>query len=299
MLTITRRRRYAIALIGAAAAWGTATAIAKSALVEIPPLTLLAVQLGASMLLIGPIALARRRSEPKSPQLPRLVALGILNPGISYALGLIGLTFITASESVLLWAIEPIMIMALAVALLKERVTGIQVAAAFIATIGVVLVVSAPGNSRHPVGIALTLAAVAACAVYTVFSRKWMISESSLQVVTLQQAAALTFAVALLAIATAMGEYQPQGIISIGAWTSAVISGCLYYGIAFWLYLTGLRHTPASSAGQYINLIPVFGIAVSRILLDEQLTTIQWFGAVIIVAAVAVYTTRVKRATIE
>jgi drug/metabolite transporter (DMT)-like permease len=54
------------------------------------------------------------------------------------------------------------------------------------------------------------------------------------------------------------------------------------------LYLTGLQDTPASVAGQYINLIPVFGIAASTVFLGEQLTTRQWVGATIIVAAVMV-----------
>ena len=49
------------------------------------------------------------RREPLTPVLVlhRLAALGVLNPGVAYALGLIGLTSITASLSVLLWALEP------------------------------------------------------------------------------------------------------------------------------------------------------------------------------------------------
>jgi drug/metabolite transporter (DMT)-like permease len=287
MLTL-HRRRSAPVLIGAAASWGIATVITKHALGEIPPITLLPIQLAASLLVVAPFLMSRQRALPRTEQLGRLTALGILNPGISYALGLLGLVFITASESVFLWATEPIMIMALAAAVLREQITRTQVVAAGVATAGVALVVITPDRTGAPIGVALTLAAVAACAIYTILSRRWMINESSLRVVVYQQTVALAFAGILLMVVALAGGISDLSGISIGSWLSAIISGCLYYGIAFWLYLTGLQHTPASVAGQYINLIPVFGIAASSVSLGEQLTTRQWAGATIIVAAVMV-----------
>ncbi len=288
MLTTLHRHRYAFALTGAAASWGIATVIAKSALTEIPPVVLLPVQLAASVLLVTPVLLVRHRQEPRTKNLPRLIGLGILNPGISYALGLIGLVYITASEAVLLWATEPIMIMALAAVMLREQVSKTQVVAAGAATLGVIIVVIAPDRSDQPIGIALTLIAVAACALYTIYSRKWAVDESSGRVVALQQVAALAFAGAMLGVVTLATDSFPLSDISARSWASAAISGCLYYGIAFWLYLTGLQHTPASIAGQYINLIPIFGIAAGGILLGEQLTPRQWIGAIVIVLAVSV-----------
>ena len=288
MLATLHRHRYALALTGAAASWGLATVIAKSALEEIPPFALLPAQLFASALLVTPFLLARHRQEPRTKNLGRLTALGVLNPGISYALGLIGLTYITASEAVLLWATEPIMIMALAALMLSEHVTKTQWFAAGAATIGVVLVVIAPDRSNQPIGITLTLVAVAACALYTIYSRKWAIDEASGRVVALQQIAALVFAVGVLGIVRLTTETILLSDISLRSWGSAALSGCLYYGVAFWLYLTGLQHTPASVAGQYINLIPIFGIAASSALLGEQLNRRQWLGAVVIVLSVMV-----------
>ena len=287
MLTL-HRHRTAPVLIGAAASWGIATVITKHALGEIPPITLLPIQLASSVLLVTPFLLLRQRELPRTERLGKLTALGVLNPGISYALGLLGLVFITASESVLLWATEPIMIMALAAVMLREQITRTQVIAAGAATAGVALIVITPDRSNRPIGIALTLAAVAACAIYTVLSRRWMIDESSLRVVIYQQTAALSFALILLSAVALAGDIPALSGISAGSWASAIVSGWLYYGIAFWLYLTGLQRTPASVAGQYINLIPVFGIAASSLFLGEQLSTRQWVGAVIIVVAVTV-----------
>ena len=225
MLTNLRRHRSAYVLTGAAASWGLATVIAKSALTEIPPVALLPIQLGASALLITPVLLARQRQEPRTRRLGRVIGLGILNPGISYALGLVGLVYITASEAVLLWATEPIMIMVLAAVTLREKVTKTQVVAAGAATIGVALIVSAPDGTSHLIGIGLTLIAVSACAVYTILSRKWLVEESSLRVVAIQQIAALGFAVTILgAVIVSTGTLMPANI-STRSWGSAVSPG--------------------------------------------------------------------------
>jgi probable blue pigment (indigoidine) exporter len=136
--------------------------------------------------------------------------------------------------------------------------------------------------------VALTLLGVAACAIYTVITKKWMVAESTLQVVALQQASALVFAVLLLGVSALAGYGAASVTISAEAWLSALVSGALYYAAAFWLYLTGLRRTNAATAGLYINLIPVFGIAASYTLLGERLSSRQWIGAILIVTTMFV-----------
>lgn len=288
MPTTLTRHRYALALTGAAAAWGVATVIAKRALTEIPPLTLLPIQLGISVVLLATVLVVQRQSPRWPAELRRLGLLGVLNPGISYALGLIGLTYIAASLSVLLWATEPIMILVLAWWILGDRITKPVVIGASLALAGVLLVVFEPGSQGQPVGVVLTLLGVAACAIYTVVTKKWMVAESTLQVVALQQASALVFAVLLLAVSAVTGYHASSPTISAEAWLSALASGALYYAAAFWLYLTGLRSINAATAGLYINLIPVFGIAASYALLGERLSARQWLGAMLIVTTMFV-----------
>ena len=69
----------------------------------------------------------------------RLAALGVLNPGLAYALGLLGLTSISASMSVLLWVTEPVLIVVLAVLLLREHIPATLVATMAVAVLGVPL----------------------------------------------------------------------------------------------------------------------------------------------------------------
>jgi drug/metabolite transporter (DMT)-like permease len=95
-------------------------------------------------------------------------------------------------------------------------------------------------------------------------------------------------AVLLLGVSAAAGYQATSLSFSAEAWLSALASGALYYAAAFWLYLTGLRRINAATAGLYINLIPVFGIAASYVLLGERLSARQWLGAILIVTTMFV-----------
>jgi probable blue pigment (indigoidine) exporter len=286
MSRVLRDHSHTLALVAAAACWGTATAISKRAVDEIQPLTLLPIELAVSATVLTAALLVTHQRASWTREHRRLGLLGVLNPGISYALSLAGLARITASTSVLLWAIEPILILAIAYLALKDRVTAPMAICAAAALAGVILVVFQTGARADTLGIALTVAGVGACAAYTVMSSKLLDTASSLSVVLLQQVAALTFALVLLAGSFVFGDPTSVRDVSATAWVSAAAAGVLYYAVAFWFYVTGLRGVRPGIAGMFINLIPVFGLAASHIVLDERLTTRQWIGAATILAAV-------------
>jgi drug/metabolite transporter (DMT)-like permease len=110
-----------IALVLAAACWGGATVITKHVLTDILPLTLLVLQLIVSVCFLWTIVLGQRLRLPRRREILRLGGIGLLNPGLAYTFSLLGLARTTASMSALLWAAEPILILGLAAALLRER----------------------------------------------------------------------------------------------------------------------------------------------------------------------------------
>jgi drug/metabolite transporter (DMT)-like permease len=279
------RAQALLPLVAATACWALGTVATKQVLDDIAPLTLLPIQLAASCVFLTVAMLVRREQLTWSPQMTRLTALGVLNPGLAYALGLIGLTSITASMSVLLWALEPVLILLLAAAVLREHIPAALAAAVGVAVLGVLLVVYEPGAAGDTLGITLTLVAVGACALYTVLTRRLLLDDGALPVVLAQQAAALAFAVLLATgVQVAGGTGWSIGDIGPRSWVAAAGSGVLYYGLAFWLFLTGLRHVRASVAGAFLPLIPVFGVSAAY-LVGERLAGRQWVGAVAVVAA--------------
>jgi drug/metabolite transporter (DMT)-like permease len=287
MFASSTPRRNALALTLAAACWGFGTVVSKRAIDEIPPLTLLPIQLAASLLVLALLMRWRGlpfRDDSASPILGRL---GVLNPGIAYALSLLGLVYITASLSVMLWALEPLLILLLAGWLLHERIGPMLVMLSLVAVGGMVLVIGQPSATGSPIGVLFTVIGVACCATYTVVTRRWLATASSTtQVIVAQQAYAIAFALVLVVAAWLLGGAPlPQGV-SVAGWVSAIASGVLYYGLAYWLYLSGLRHMPASLAAVSFYLIPVFGVAGAFLLLGERLAPSQWIGVAIVLSAI-------------
>lgn len=283
------------ALILAAACWGGGTVVSKQAIAEISPLTLLPIQLAVSVAFLLVLTRARGISLPGGREGRLLGRLGLLNPGLAYALSLIGLTEITASLSVLLWATEPLFILALAAIVLGDRIGIAILAPSAIAVGGLVVVVLDPAAGGSALGIALTVAGVVVCAVYTVATRKWLLgSDSTFGIVLAQQLHALAFAlVVLVALMLTGRQMLPSQVTSAGL-LSAAASGLLYYALAYSFYISALRHVQASVAAASFYLIPVFGLAGGW-LIGERLEAIQWVGAGLVVGAVAAITIRAAR----
>ncbi len=278
--------RDLVALLLAATCWGVGTVISKAALAEVPPLTLLPIQLTASLVVLG-VLMRRRGVSFRTEGSPLLGRLGLLNPGMAYALSLLGLTTITASLSVLLGALEPLMILFLAGWFLRERITPAFVGLSMIAVAGMVVIVYDPSaRSGQLVGVVLTLAGIACCAAYSVITRRWIPdARETSQVILAQQAHALVLALVVVVIVGLAGGAVAPGSLSPLGFASAVGSGALYYAGAYWFYLGALRRVPASFAALSFYLIPIVGLAASAVLLGERLDPRQWVGVAIVLAA--------------
>jgi drug/metabolite transporter (DMT)-like permease len=83
-----------VSLTLSAALWGIATVISKDLLASVPPITFLLIQLVPSVCVLWILVLATGTV--------RWHGLGLLNPGLSYTLSMLGLTETTASVATLL-----------------------------------------------------------------------------------------------------------------------------------------------------------------------------------------------------
>lgn len=280
---------FVLTLILAAACWGAGTVISKGILGYIPPLTLLVVQLIASLTFLWTVIAVQRIHISLQRETLWLSLIGLLNPGLAYTFSLLGLSLTTASMSALIWAAEPILILGLAWFILREHLTRSLLACSLLALIGVFLVIglgSSGGNSSSVAGNILTLLGVSCCALYTVLTRRAATSLDPVLLVALQETVALIWAGLIWPF-----ELQARGLadlatISPETWLWAIASGIVYYALAFWFYIVGLKKIPASLAGLFLNLIPIFAVGGAYLFLNERLATVQWIGAALILAAV-------------
>jgi drug/metabolite transporter (DMT)-like permease len=279
-----------VSLTLASALWGIATVISKSILASVPPITFLVIQLVPSVCALWIlVAMRSGRSATWGGLLP-VALLGLLNPGLSYTLSMLGLAETTASVATLLWAAEPALIVAAAWLLLREPITLRFLAATAAAACGVLLVSGVTGGGHvlgaGTYGAALILGGVFCCALYTVLSRRIASTIDSLPAVAVQQTVALAWVVAIWPLAPRGEAIGGLAALSNTELLGGALSGLMYYAAAFWFYLNALRSVPATTASIFLNLTPVFGVTTAYVFLGERLTASQWLGAAIILLSV-------------
>ena len=70
---------------------------------------------------------------------------------------------------------------------------------------------------------------------------RFLVDASSLSVVLVQQVAAFVFSLVLFVGSVVVADPRSIWGVSGTAWLSALGAGTLYYAVAFWFYVTGLR----------------------------------------------------------
>jgi drug/metabolite transporter (DMT)-like permease len=291
--TSERRRtalRASLALAGSAACWGLSTVATKGQLASVPPLPMLVIQLTASATFLWGAVLVTRAPVRLDAAALRASLSGLLEPGLAHTFGTAGLALTTASATTLIAATEAPATVLLAWLFLRERVgrTTLLVAAVAGAGVGLVILPDLDGLGAGTLaGDGLVVAATLLASVYVIVSRRLVGGMAALPLVTLQQTVGLLWAVLSLLGAAALG-LVPLGLGGLAPRTVALaaLTGVVQYAIAFWLWLLGLRHLPASRATLFLALIPVFGVAGGALLLGEQLGPSQWIGAALVLAAV-------------
>jgi drug/metabolite transporter (DMT)-like permease len=288
-----RRRtalRASLALAGSAACWGLATVATKGQLAEVPPLPMLAIQLVASVAFLWTAMLVTRTPIQLDRAALRASLSGLLEPGLAHTAGTAGLALTTASATTLIAATEAPLTVLLAWLFLRERISRPTLVVAAVAGAGVGLVIlpdlDAPGGGSLA-GDGLVALATLLASVYVIVSRRLVGGMAALPLVALQQTVGLFWSVLALLGAAALG-WVPIGLSGLTPRTIALaaLTGVVQYAIAFWLWLVGLRHLPASRATLFLALIPVFGVAGGAVALGERLGPSQWIGAAVVLLAV-------------
>lgn len=261
--------------------------VTKTLLTDVPPLPFLVIQLLASISFLWAVAFIQRlRLAQGAPSKPLILVGTVIGTGSVCTI--LALNYTTASKASLIFATQPILIMGFAWMILSEHPRYRYVVLGFIALAGVAATVggaSSSGYNQSLLGDFFALLSTACAALYVVWMRKIMSTQHPLVALAVVQTAALMIAVLVWYVAEVVSP-QAGSSVSTFQWAAAAVTGMIYYGIAFWIYLLGLQNVPANQAGLYLNLVPVFTIALAFVTLGETLTIQQWIGAVVVLGAV-------------
>ncbi|WP_446902893.1 DMT family transporter [Burkholderia sp. YIM B11467] len=280
-------------LIMATLCWGVAIPFSKMALPALSPAWLIVLQIAASVAALTCVAAVQRVSLTGiAPAQVAVVALiGMLEPCGAYYLGFVGMQSTSALHTAVIFALEPLGILAFNIMLFRFRVDTRLLVAGVVALTGVVVIAlgdaSADGHASLR-GDAFVFAGVMVAALYVSLSTQAVTLPSATTMLLIQQAGSLLLALVLLGIEADGGD----GLLQLPAWSAvwpALAIGVLQFTLAFLFYFRGARDNASYWSAVVLNLIPVVGIAASILILGESASPIYFVGGAITIGA-AIYT---------
>lgn len=261
--------------------WAGNAVVGRVAVADISPLALSVVRWALAILILLPFtwrAVVRQwpviRTRWRS-----LAVLGILSAGLYNLFLYMALETSTAINVTLVNTSMPMVIVLTSWIWLKERPSGGGIAGIVLSVFGVAMVVSRGdvdvllGLELHR-GDLLMMLAVVVWSLYSVGLRAHPPGLTAGAMLTVQMAAGLAFLVPFW-----MGEMVLVGSPVPLTWSMAAVF--LYVAIgpaigAFYFWNRGVAEAGASTAGLYINLLPVFTAILAVLFLGE---TFQWYHA--------------------
>jgi drug/metabolite transporter (DMT)-like permease len=275
------------ALVVAAATWGSAGTFIKYALDSWGPITLLVAQLLSANLVLWSVVLIRGYRRP--PHIRRVLLLGVLEPGLCYALIIVGLLFTSAANAAILTATESFFVVTLAAIFLRERLTGRSVVGLCVALTGVLALESAGGIDGVHVGDALVLAGLLSAGLYVVVARTIADSFDTLTMTAHQFAASLALALPFALVRWAAGAEQILEPRPLSSWVAALGVGIVGYGGSFLLYNFAIAHVQAGLSSMVLNLMPVFGLAAAVLFLGESVNPVGLLGGLLVISSILIF----------
>ncbi len=254
--------------------WAGSVVTGRAAAELVPPALFTALRWGGALLIVVPFARGHLRRDATALRarwwVP--VSLGLLGAVLYNSLVYRGLHDTTAVNALLLQSATPLLILVAAFAMFGERPRLRQVVAILVSVVGVV-VIAAEGSVevlrhlRFNFGDVLVLVAVGCYAVYSAILRlRPAVHPMSLL--------AVSFAVSLVVLVPLAGAEFASGARLV---VTPLSIACLAYAAVFPAFLSylffnrGVELVGATRAGQFMHLMPAFGIALAVLFLGERL----------------------------
>jgi drug/metabolite transporter (DMT)-like permease len=270
-----------LALLFAAAVWGTGFVVSRLATTQLSTLYFNGGRflLAAAVLLLF-IALQRgNRGRVSRAQVPWMILVGGLlfaGAGLQQA----GLVTTTVSNASFITGLYVVLVPLILFLVLKKRVSWLLWVAVILAAIGVMLL-SLQGEFHLAVGDVLVLLGAFMWALHIILVGRLASAGTNVLWFSVIQ-----FAICgLLSFGLAFG-LDPQGAVSlVSSWKVIVYSAIFPIGLGFSLQIAGQKHAPAVDAAIIMSMEAVFATLFGYLFLNELLTGRQLFGCVLILAA--------------
>ncbi|OWQ92802.1 permease [Sphingopyxis bauzanensis] len=271
--------------------WALNPIVGRAARDLISPLSLAFWRWVVAFLFVLPFAWRHIKNDRQTlrESWPGLVLLGFFGVGLFSYLVYSALQYTTATNSLMLQAIMPIMTMVIPAVVFGERLRPLLALGAGLSFAGVVWIVT----KGHPFALQLSalnrgdLLAVTAVFLYSAYAT-FLRKAPAVHHLTLL---AILFAIGAASLAIPYFTMLASKGLSLPP--AEVVAAVLYVGIfpslaAYGLFNRSVVLIGSVRAGVYMNLPTVFGVGLAIPLLGEYLSSYHFVGAIMIIAAIAI-----------
>lgn len=284
------RAKNLVLLLILASLWGPSFLFIKIAVLEIPPITLAALRIGIAALILYMIIFFRK--DPLNKELKfwiKVTFAGFFAHGLPFVLISWGEVYIDSALASILNGLTPLFTLLLAnFTIPDDRLTRSKMLGAILGFAGLIILMAPHLNNGfefQTLGIIAIVIAALSYAVGIVYSRKYLQGVKPLHAPASQL---LVTAVYLIPISLwiegpiTVTDYSYQAIGSL------LVLATFGTALAFVIYYHILEVTSASYLSLVTYLMPVFGVLLGVIFLDEYLSTYTLIGASFIIAGIVI-----------
>ncbi len=270
--------RHVLIGILVAAIWGINFIFIKLALIDFPPITLVALRF---LFVVFPAVLFIPRPKAK---LKSLFGYGIAMFALQFAFMFSGMRYgMSAGLASMVLQIQVFFTIAMSALLLKEKPTRERILGAVIAFSGIAIVGLHNDQDVSPLGLGLLLCAALSWASGTIVAKS-MGTVKPLSVVVWGGLVALPFLLIYAWLVEGAESFQ-TGLSGIHATTLFALAYIVYVsthlGFSLWGWL--LNRYPASMVAPFTLLVPVFGFLSSAVFLGEVMSDWKVLAACLVV----------------
>ncbi|UXX80249.1 DMT family transporter [Reichenbachiella carrageenanivorans] len=283
-------------LLVLATLWGPSFLFIKIAIVEISPITLAALRIGLAAILLHIWLFIKGYEFNRSWTFWKHVTVaGFFAQALPFALINWGEQYIDSSIASILNGLTPLATVVIAnFAIADERMTVERIVGTTLGFIGLLVLVSpnlVSGADASVLGIVAVAIAAVSYGVGLVYSRLYLIKEKPLYAPSSQLLVAAAY---LIPFALLVEGPVAWATLSWGAIGSLLVLGTFGTALAFVIYYKILTSASASYLSLVTYLMPIYGVALGIIFLDEILAVEAIIGAVLILLGIMIANQTIK-----
>lgn len=282
-----------LSVLGALIIWSSSFVAIKVAYETFPPITLGAARFVVAALILGALTLlpGNRQRLEKKDILP-VAASGLLGITIYAVLQNIAMQWTSASNATLIIASYPIITVLLETLIYKTKMNPFKIIGIIIAIGGVVVLAYIKPEERQQyelLGILMLIVAGVAWAFYNFLTKKVVNKYPPITLLFYQ-----TLFGAIFMLPLSLFERAKWMAPTTMSFLMMLFLGVFCSVIAYLLYNLGLKALSPSAVISMLNLVPIFGVMFSFLLLGEAITQRMMIGGAIIILGVMLSVRRTK-----